>query len=81
MLPGLVSAGLFNPLIFAWPILELYYIGRPLSNVCLCYLPHVSYLSSEACAHRVHIDCYLFTESSEASSHLAFFDWATPVKL
>ena len=26
-----------------------------LSNLGLCYLPHVSYLSDEACVHFVHV--------------------------
>ena len=58
--------------------LKLHHVGHPLSNLCLCYLPHVSYLADEACAHRVHAYCYLFTESS--SCRRFFFDWATPVK-
>ena len=43
------------------------------------HTPHVSYLSDEACAHRVRVECYLFAESS--SCRHSFFDWATPVKL
>ena len=56
-----------------------HHVGHPLSNLRLCYLLHVSYLSDEACAHRVRVDCYLFTKSS--SCHRSFFDWTTPVKL
>ena len=59
--------------------LKLNHVGHPLSNLRLCYLPHVSYLSDEACAHRVHVYCSLFTELS--SCRRSFFDWATPVKL
>ena len=43
------------------------------------HTPHVSYLSDEACAHRVRVECYLFAESS--SCRHSFFDWATPVQL
>jgi len=59
--------------------LKFHHVGHPLSNLRLCYLPHVSYLSNEGCAHRVHVYCYLFTESS--SCRRSFFNWATPVKL
>jgi len=59
--------------------LKLHHVGHPLSNLCLCCLPNISYLFDEACAHRVHVYCYLFTESS--SCRRSFFDWATPVKL
>jgi len=59
--------------------LKLHYVGHPLSNPHLCYLPHAFYLSNEACARRARVDCYLFTESS--SCRRSFFDWATPVKL
>jgi len=48
-----------------------------LSNLHVCHLPHVSYLSDEACTHSVHIDRHLFTKSP--SSRSSFFDWATPV--
>jgi len=58
--------------------LKIHHVGHLLSKLRLCYLPHVCYLSDEACAHRVRVDCYLFTESSCRRS---FFDWATPVKL
>ena len=77
-LPGLHSAGLFGRFMPAYLSLKLHNVGHLLSNLRLYYLPHVSYLSDEACAHRVHVDCYLFTESS--SCHHSFFEWATPVK-
>jgi len=64
---------------FVYLSLKLHHVGHSLSNLCLCCLPHVSHLSDEACAHRVHVYCYLFTESS--SCRRSFFDWATPVKL
>jgi len=60
-------------------------MSPPPSPICAsairirCHLPHISYLSYEACTHCVHIDCYLFTESSY--SRRFFPDWATPVKL
>jgi len=57
---------------------ELHYVAPPLSNLRLCYLLHVSWLSNEVCTHRVHIDGYLFTESS--TSRRSFPDWATPVQ-
>jgi len=79
MLPNLDSTGLFVRFVPAYLSLELHYVGYLLSNLCLCYLLHVSYIYNEACAHRVQVDCYLFTESS--SSNRSFFDWATPVKL
>ena len=72
----LTFSGRFVP---AYLSLELHYVGYPLSNLRLWYLPHVSYLSDEACAHRVQNDCSLFTESY--SSCCSFFDRATPVKL
>ena len=61
------------------PYLKFHHVGHPLSNLRLCYLLHVSYLSNEACAHRVHVYLYLFTESS--SCRRSFFDWATSVQL
>jgi hypothetical protein len=63
----------------AYLSLKLQNVGHPHSNLRLCYLPHVSYLSDEARTHRVHFDCFLFTESSSCCR--SFFDWATPVKL
>ena len=59
--------------------LEHHHVGHPLSDLRLCYLPHISYLSDEACTHYVHVDCYLFIEST--SCRRSLFDWATPVKL
>jgi len=58
---------------------QIHRVCHPLSNLRLCYLPHVSYHSDEACAHRVLVYCYLFTKSSSCSC--SFFNWATPVKL
>jgi len=78
-LPGLDSAGLFGRFMPTYLSLKLDHIGHPPSNLCLCYLPHVSDLSNEVCAHRVRVDCYLFTEPS--SCRCSFFDWATPVKV
>ena len=37
--------------------LKFHHVGHPSSNLRLYYLPPVSYLSDEACAHRVHIYC------------------------
>jgi len=51
----------------------------PLHSASLPSAANVSYLSDEACTHRVHIDHYLFTKSP--SSRNSFPDWATPVKL
>ena len=76
---GLDSAGLFGRFMPAYLSLKLCNVGHPPSNLRLYYLPHASYLCDQACAHRVHVDCYLFTESS--SCRRSFFDWATPVKL
>jgi len=44
--------------------LKLHHVGHPLSNLRLYYLPRVSYFSEEFFAHRVRVDCYLFTKSS-----------------
>ena len=79
MLPVLDSAGLSGRFVPAYLSLEIQSGGHPLSNLRLYHLPHVSYLSDEACTLAVQIDCYLFTESS--SCRRSFFDWATPVKL
>ena len=62
---------------FCWPFRLLHahlfhYVGHPSSNLRLYYLPHVFYLSDEACADRVHVYC---------SCRRSFFNWATPVKL
>ena len=46
----------------------------PICASAIIRLLHVSYLSDEACAHRVRVDCYLFAESS--SCRCSFFDWA-----
>ena len=73
------SAGLFGRLVPAYLSLKVQCVSHPLSNLRLCRLPHVSYFSDEACTHRVHVDCYLFTEWS--SSRRSFLNWATPVKL
>jgi len=79
MLPDLDPVSLFGPFMPTYLSLELHHVVPPLSNLHLCYLLHVFYLSNEACAHRVRVDCYVFTESSLCRR--SFFDRATPVIL
>jgi len=79
MLLDLDSASLFGRFMPAYLSLKFHHVGHPLSNLRHCYLPHISYLSDEACTHRVHVYCYLFTESS--SCRRSFFVWMTSVKL
>jgi len=56
------SAGLFIRFVPAYLCLELHYVATPFFILCDCHLPHVFYLSDEACTHRVHVDGHLFTE-------------------
>jgi len=71
-LPGLDSVGLFGRFMPIYLSLKFHHVGHPraLSNLCLCYLPHVSYLSDKACAHRVHVYFCLFTESSSCRRYI-----------
>jgi len=75
---SLDSAGLFSRLVSACLMLELHYVGPPLSILCVYHPLHVSYLFGEACTHCMHVACHLFTDLP--SSHRSFPDWTTPVK-
>jgi len=73
------SAGRFSHFVPAYLCLKLDYVAPSLSILRVCHLPHVSYLSDEACTHRVHFDRHLFAKS--LFPRRSFPDWATPVKL